>query len=379
MDFNALMSLAPLWERLGNERRPILLYGTGNGADKILDVMEARSIPCAGVFASDGFVRERDFRSMRVTSYSDAIARFGEDVVILVAFGSPREEVLSFIGSLAARHTVYIPDVPLFCDDLGSELFTVRYALAHREQIERAASLFEESESRKLYWETLAYRLSGDMKYLARTEPFEKSVAACLPRDISRVIDGGAFTGDTARIFLDELTGVKKVVCVEPDPRTFRRLSAFAGEDGRVTAINASLGETAGTDAFASRASRASASRSSAPEGQDRRRKTVQVDRVTVDLLTGRGGDSSDVRFGAAAGEGRLLIKLDVEGAETAALRGARLTLAAERPALAAALYHRTADLFEIPLALADHYPDGAFRLRRARCVPGWELTMFVL
>ena len=94
MDFEKLTSLPFMWDVLAAERRPILLYGTGNGADKILDEMTRRGIPCAGVFASDGFVRERDFRGMRVTSYSDAIGRFGEDIVILVAFGSSREDVL---------------------------------------------------------------------------------------------------------------------------------------------------------------------------------------------------------------------------------------------------------------------------------------------
>ena len=391
MNFDDLMRLAPLWERLADERRPILLYGTGNGADKILDIMARRSIACAGVFASDGFVRARDFRSMRVTSYSDALARYGEDAVILVAFGSPREEVLSFVDALSARHTVFVPDAPLFSDDAEGEIFTREYALAHRDEIERAAALFADDGSRELYWETLAYRLTGEAKYLSRTEPFAASVASCLPRDVTRVIDGGAFTGDTARVFLDAFPRLRRIVCAEPDARTFRRLADFSASDGRVTALNVSLGATVGTDVFSS-----SASRASATEAQNRRQKTVEVRRVTVDMLTGRGGSADEPEFGAAAGDGlphaadeyaaslrsgngqgRLLLKLDVEGAERAALEGARLTLDAERPALAVALYHRTADIFALPLMLAQYYPDGGFRLRRARCLPCWELTMF--
>ena len=370
MDIQKLASLPPLWERLAAERRPILLYGTGNGADKILDITARRSIPCAGVFASDGFVRAREFRGMRVTSYSDAIARFGGDVVILVAFGSPRDDVLSFIGELSAHHTVYIPDVPLFADDPESELFTREYLLEHREQIKRAAALFEDDGSRDLYWETLAYRLTGEAAYLRRTEPFPDSVASCLPRETSRVIDGGAFTGDTARVFLDAFPDVRRIVCAEPDARTFRRLADFAATDERVTALNVSLGASVGTDVFSS-----SASRASATVAQNRRQKSVEARRVTVDMLTGRGGSPTEPEFGAAAGDGRLLLKLDVEGAEQAALEGARRTIAEERPALALALYHRTADIFALPLMLAEHYPCG-FRLRRARCVPGWELTL---
>ena len=36
----SLLSSPCLWEKLKNENRPIFLYGTGNGADKILDVCE---------------------------------------------------------------------------------------------------------------------------------------------------------------------------------------------------------------------------------------------------------------------------------------------------------------------------------------------------
>lgn len=431
MKFDDLLQLPHIWDILRTESRPILIYGTGNGADKILDVMAARGIPAAGVFASDGFVRSREFRGMYVMSYSKAIETFGENIVILAAFGSPRDEVLSFIDTLAARHTLYIPDVPLFAKDLEAELFTPEYAITHREQIERAAEAFADeafehepfggeasddvahtSESAELFWEILAYRITGKPEYLRRTEPFDTSVRTCLPQDIRRIIDGGAFTGDTARTFIGAFPYLTRIVCAEPDARTFRKLSAFAESDARVTAVNASLGAVTGTDIFS-----ASASRASAVETQSRRSRRAEVRRLTVDLLAGHGGagatnadgyddpagdtdahgsGGSDINaggthagpaaspasccsdfFGATDWEDRLLVKLDVEGAERAALEGARQTITSERPALAIALYHRTADIFEIPLFLRSIHADYMLRLRRARCIPGWEMTLF--
>lgn len=364
MNFENIVSLPPIWDTLRRETRPILLYGTGNGADKILDVMERRKIPCAGVFASDGFVRNREFRGMPVLSYSDALRRFGEDIVILVAFGSPRGEVLDFVDTLSRRHTLFIPDVPLFCDDLEKELFTPEYAQGHREQILCAAELFDDEESRELYYETLAYRITGESAYLRRTEPFERSLRDCLPQDVENIIDGGAFTGDTAREFLAAFPSVGSVVCVEPDERSFRRLFAFAESDSRVSAVNAALGESDGTNEF-----RASGSRASASFVQNRRQKTVAVRRVTVDGVARSHGifDSS----------GRSLLKLDVEGSENAAIAGAREFIAERRPALAVALYHRTEDIFALPAAIAGINPGYRFRLRRARCIPAWELTLF--
>lgn len=358
MIFDRLLSVPPMWDILKDEKRPILLYGTGNGADKILDVMETRGIECAGVFASDGFVRDREFRGMKVMSYTVARETFGEDIVILCAFGSPREEVLGFLAELDRRHKLYIPDVPLFCDDLEAELFTREYLIAHRREIEECADIWADEESRELYFEILAYRLSGEMRYLTRVQDFASSVRECVSCDIRRVIDGGAFIGDTAEVFLSVFPKVESVICAEPDPRSFRKLSAFAESDARCHTVNAMLGKECGECEFMS-----SASRASAASRQNRRAKVEVIPAMTVDSL-------SD-------GSGRLLVKLDVEGAEADALEGARNAIVEERAALAVALYHRTADIFTIPLMLRGMRSDIKLRMRRVRCVPAWEITLF--
>lgn len=358
MIFDRLLSVPSMWDKLKDEKRPILLYGTGNGADKILDVTQSRGIECAGVFASDGFVRNREFRGMKVMSYSAVREKFGDGIVILCAFGSPRDEVLDFLAELDRRHALFIPDVPLFCNDLEAELFTREYLLSHRDEIEECAEVWSDEESRELYFEILAYRLSGEMRYLNRVQDFSSSVRKCLPDDIKRVIDGGAFVGDTAEIFLSAFAEVESVICAEPDPRSFRRLSAFAENNARCRAVNAMLGKECGECEFMS-----SASRASAVSRQNRRAKVEMIPVITVDSL-------SD-------GSGRLLVKLDVEGAEADALKGARNAIVEERATLAVALYHRTADIFEIPLILRKMRQDLKFKMRRVRCVPAWEITLF--
>ena len=62
-----------LWEYLSEVRRPIALYGTGDGADKIISVLERYGLKdlIIAVFASDGFVRDRMFHGFKVISYSE--------------------------------------------------------------------------------------------------------------------------------------------------------------------------------------------------------------------------------------------------------------------------------------------------------------------
>ena len=54
---NISESKQDLWEYLSDLRRPIALYGTGDGADKIISVLERYGLKdlIAAVFASDGF------------------------------------------------------------------------------------------------------------------------------------------------------------------------------------------------------------------------------------------------------------------------------------------------------------------------------------
>ena len=48
-----------VWEKLKETTEPIIMYGTGNGADKVVDIFEKLDIKFSGVTASSGFVRER--------------------------------------------------------------------------------------------------------------------------------------------------------------------------------------------------------------------------------------------------------------------------------------------------------------------------------
>ena len=96
------------WEYLKSTDLPIILYGTGNGADRVIDEYERLGIKLSGVMASDGFVRDRYFRGFKVKSVSDFENEFS-DFVITVGFASQREEVIENILNLSKRHKLLVP------------------------------------------------------------------------------------------------------------------------------------------------------------------------------------------------------------------------------------------------------------------------------
>ena len=60
-----------VWKRLKRETRPIILYGMGDGALKIMSVCRSHGIKISGIFASDEFVRGHSFEGFKVKKLSE--------------------------------------------------------------------------------------------------------------------------------------------------------------------------------------------------------------------------------------------------------------------------------------------------------------------
>lgn len=347
-----------LWDELSAESRPIFLYGTGNGGDKIISALEKYNIKLTGIFASDGFVRDRQFHGYHVRSYSDVTSEYGDDIVVLLAFGTTSDDVINFIKSLDVRHTLRIPDVPLY----GGELFDMEYFRVHRQDLSDTAKLFADSRSVSLFYDAVNFRLTGKTKYLADTEDTVVTLSALFEGQfIDTMIDGGAFKGDSAAEYI-EAVHPKTILAAEADPKTFAKLSLYAENEKRsdVIPINAALLDRDGEVEYIS-----SGSRGSGKDGQNHRAKTKSIPCRKIDsLVSGRQID---------------LIKLDVEGAEEFAIAGARGTIKTHTPNMAVSLYHRTDDLYTLVNTVHELLPNHRLYLRRVPCIPMWDLNLFAI
>src|SRR5262249_42572986 len=147
-----------------------------------------------------------------------------------------------------------------------------------------------------------------------------------------RLVDGGAYVGDTVRAFVDGAIQLDSVVAFEPDPVNFlgltRELSLHQGVDA--IALPVALAESTGAVSFAAHGTAAS---SIATQG------TAVVQCAALD----------DVLHGWRPTH----VKLDLEGAEPAAIRGMKRLLRADRPRLAISVYHRPDHLWTLLLQLA--------------------------
>ena len=355
-----------LWEYLQNTNKTVVLYGMGNGADKILAVLAERGIAAGGVFASDGFARGNLFHGMPVRTWSDIKAEFGkENVIVLLSFGSSRPEVLENILRIRSEAELYAPDVPAF----GDTLFTRAFYEEHKEDFAAARALLSDEESRRIFDNILSYKLSGDICYLFDAESDENEVWNTIlhPETIRTAADLGAYNGDTVRQLLERGTP-QTVWAMEPDARNYKKLALYAeGEErARVIAVNAGAWNEETTLFFDKSGNRnASFEMNRSQTLADRPAKMVEVKALPLDRVL----DGARVDY----------IKYDVEGSEREALDGSIKTLTAHIPTLLVSLYHRSEDLFALPLHLHKIAPQyRGFYLRRMRGIPAWDINLYV-
>ncbi|MBQ5760656.1 MAG: FkbM family methyltransferase, partial [Clostridia bacterium] len=252
------MPLPYLWQALRAEERPIIIYGMGNGAEKVLDACAQYKIPIAGIFASDDFVRYQTFRGYTVKRYADLIEELGEDLVILIAFSAFTDELLDRIHTLCEKHTVYAPDF---------DVFTSRYPEAdfiesNRAALEQAYALLSDDRSREVFRQLTQYKITGRVEHLFAAHDSRES---CLP--LLRLgteecyLDLGAYRGDTVEEFLKAIDGrFTSVDAFEPDPKNRQKLTEYVDSlpYSNITIHPAAVSSASGTLTFTGKGGRAS-------------------------------------------------------------------------------------------------------------------------
>ena len=348
-----------LWTYLQITDKPILMYGMGNGADKILAVCEKYGITVSDFFASDGFVRGHFFHGKKVLSYSEAKEKY-KDFIVLLSFASSLKDVINNIQKIASEVELYAPDVPVF----GDNLFNMEFFNEHRADFEYAYSLFDDERSKEVFKNVIHYKLSGKIDYLFLSDDCEGDVMDSVlnPKEIKRYVDLGAYNGDTIRSLIKYSDGLSEVIAFEPDRRNFRKLSEYKDSTStpKISIYNIGAWDSKGELCFDSSGNR-NANISDSPVGK--KAVTVSVDSV----------DNICLDFAPD------YIKYDVEGSEKEALLGSRLTIERHSPRLLVSAYHRSEDLYLLPRLIKELNADYKLYLRKLQYIPAWDLNIYAI
>jgi len=318
--------------------RPLVLYGAGNAGLTVARHLTARNVKIAAFL--DARAGTGDMRAgipvHRLADWANAGRAAGTDV--LVTIHNPLVDVAPIIDDLRAagfsRVMSMVDYMDLFPDDTENRLWLVpsTFYVGKEKEIASTRALLADSLSRRWFDAILRLRREGDYHGLPEPEPkqYHPTSLRRWPEPM-RLIDCGAFDGDTLDALVGDGYRMEAVAAFEPDPDNFTKLAAKRFD--RMDTIFLPCGVSS---------------------------LTSMVRFIAGAGVNSRIDGTGDFAIQCVAIDEALptfaptLIKMDIEGAEPAALRGAERTLRQHRPALAIAVYHEPNHLWDIPLWLAE-------------------------
>ena len=341
-----------LWSYLKTVTKPIVLYGIGNGADKVVKRLNHNKVKISGVFSSSGFKKNKEYNGHIIKDYATLKSELG-DIIILVCFGSHLPEVMENVKKLSKENELYIPDVPV----TGEDIFDIDFAQKYKNELKTVYEKLYDEQSKKVFENTVKFKLTGKPEYLWDIETNKSEAYEILKLSIrENYLDLGAYTGDTVAEFIQKNNTYSSIIAVEPDNRNYKKLLENTKNYVNITCINSAVSNEKGVQIMTANHSR----------GNSTSQNMVEVKTVTVD--------------GICENFTPTFIKMDIEGNELKAIDGGIKIIKNAKPKMYIACYHTPFDLFEIPLKILHFVPQYKLYMRHHPCFPAWDNNyIFVL
>ncbi len=349
-------SRAPAGVPILPRARPLWLYGAGPLGKEARRYFESVGQPVAGVIDSDAaaYADDPDWADLPVRG-PEAVPELqrAKALLAIAVIDRPYVPLEAELNRQGWSQCVPLYDVteafrdqhPLSNGWFASPLSEVELAAA-----DEILAGFADDASRAHYLRFAAWRLARQ-EWDFEGAPVEPDARFFIPEITSvlkgdeRFLDAGAYHGEvTARLLQATNASVSTVWAIEPDVANRSVLQAYVSSldvtlQARIQVLDAVLG--ARTEAVRFHEGLGHASQI-APTGKILR-ACAPLDALSLDPT---------------------FVKLHLEGAELAALNGARETLRRRRPIVAAAVYHDAAGLLGTPQWFMRHLPDYTILMR---------------
>lgn len=349
----------------------IVLFGAGSLGRQALARLRQDGIEPLTFVDNNRATWNKIVDGLEIFTPQDAAAKFGQQAAFIVTIRSHESQhrfaetkrklldlgcskVVSFVPFLWKYPETFLPNYYL---DLPSKIFL------HANEVRAGLKLMEDDLSRKTYVTQLRWRILEDYDDLPTksddTQYIPKGIFSFTENEV--FIDCGAFDGDTVRLFLSQCKDTfSHIYAFEPDNINFRNLQSFLSTlplkiANKITVFPKAVGARTTKQKFATTGT---ASSMVSADGN------IEIQIVTLDNLL------SNIE--------PTYIKMDIEGAESDAISGARKIIQRATPILAICAYHQQSHIWDIPLLI--HSISSEYHLfLRAHEDEGWELVYYAI
>jgi FkbM family methyltransferase len=222
-----------------------------------------------------------------------------------------------------------------------------------RNKIIESYNLFEDEFSKKVFLKFLSSWFDGDLftfkEICSPDQYFMKEIKPL--GDHETFIDIGSFEGDTIDVFLNTVNkNFNKIYAFELNKESFEKLTEYVNKlplevSSKIELNNIGISQNHESLYYDS----CGASSSILSDVKDIKNNLIETNLAPLDDVIE---------------DNVTLIKMDIEGSELSALKGAKKIIQKQKPKLAICIYHKPSDLWEIPLYIKELNPDYRLFLR---------------
>ena len=320
---------------LSNTSRKKYILGINKLTKSVLKVVDVDGI-------IDDFTRVQRSRKKEIFQIDDVES---DALLLWTSSGSPLEvknrlDEMGFdnISYLALLKYSSLPLAPHpFFEDFTQDL------KQHKKRYQNTYSLLADTKSKEIFTKVMNFKLSHDYEFMQgfsndhKGQYFDKEI---LPEMQNIVfIDGGGYVGDTVSEVIKNYPDYKKIYSIEPIKENLRIAKRDLAEFKNIEFINCGLSN---------------------------KKQTLNFnEEKSFSSMFGTGSQSIEVDALDNLIQERVdYIKLDIEGAEQDALKGAKKLIQRDKPILAICIYHKAEDWYKIPEIILEIEPSYKLYLR---------------
>lgn len=359
--------------KLKSAELPILMFGTGKYAAGLTKTFNNVGIPLAGYAVDEKYYKpEQKFLGLPIFNFDAIVATEPKKYIFIVGLRHGKRMEEFYDDSRITKYAIFHDSRIFFMD--------YDYIVQNQDKFFETYNLLADDLSKKTLIAYLKGHITSNSLYqkdLYIKDSYFNELTRTRINKGGGYVDCGAgpFFGDTVSEYIQFVDGnYEKIFAFEPILKSFNDLKKIVQENGykNVELFNCGVSDKNGTMTFYNDKTSDSAFIWSKDVVKDLkvRQSIFGEDFVlpvqTIDDTVG------DFPIG--------FIKMDIEGSELDALKGAVKTLKNSQPALAVCVYHKKEDLITIPQFLKDFYPDAKFYLRKElECGTLYDLVLYAL
>jgi FkbM family methyltransferase len=324
-----------------------VLYGAGELAKWVFCRCEEIGVKICNIAVDREFLRDKGtFNNIPIRNIEDFTNNLAKKFNFIIAF-RPNKHIEDVIKRLTPVAYKIISITP-FDNNL---YIPYNFYENNKKNIEWLFDNLHDDLSKETLISEINYRISGKSEYKKNILSKRIYFPDFLQSNEREVfVDCGAFTGDTIRSFLNQFgrSGAQnKIYAFEPDPENFNALAKNTNDLQSCSIFNKGVWRESGYVKFIMPSNKYDSYICTTDCAHV---NETLVETIALDDFH----DSDAITF----------IKMDIEGAELDALKGAQNTIAKNKPKLAICLYHRHTDLINIPKFIKAIRNDYKFYMR---------------